>query len=589
VTAAGKLAADHGAPVADVDGRTLSPMLCSQDESAARILAQPGWLYELKLDGVRIVADKRGDAVTLSYRKKRDATKSYPEIAAALAALPEPRVVLDGEIVAFDDEGMPDFQRLAQRIHTEPGKGAVGVVYVVFDVLAIGDRDLRALPLEARKAILARVVPEGQKGAVRLHPTFDDGEALFRLCHERDLEGVVAKRAGSKYRPGERSPDGVKVKHEREADFVVVGWTEGEGRRARLGALDLASYEGTELVVRGAVGSGLDERTIDVLLKRLRELEIATPAAAPRAPGRWSPGKHRRYVKPEIVVSVRYMSFTPEGVLRFPVFRGVRADLRPEDCTTRPGEPQRHLTAPTATVLPDGTTKDALCKYYERVAEALLPYVEGRTSILVRSDGPLWPLPRWTPSWVKTAPAHAGERDVRGVIVDGIETLLFAVEAGGVSLLATPFAEGAPGIADYLVFRADRAAARAVREVTHAIGLEAFPKHAGKGAIDVLVPIGRAPLDVARALAALVARLAAEQAGSPVVAVESTLAPWAVLVEEGRAKVAAPLAWGDLDADPPALADADPSRDPMRPMLDASADVARAAQALERYVSERSR
>ena len=545
---------------------SFAPMLCAHDETAARILAQPGWLYEVKLDGVRIVADKRGDRVSLAYRKARDATASYPEIAEAVRALGEERVVLDGEIVAFDTHGRPDFLLLSQRIQARPRDArraaqAVRAVYVVFDVLAIGERDVRALPIEERKAILARVVRDDDPSAlVRPSPTFASGEDLFRACKEQRLEGVVAKRIGSPYRSGERTPDWVKVKHDRDADLVVVGWTEGEGRRSRLGSLDVASYEADgRLVVRGAVGSGLDEATIDLLLDRMRDLEVARAVAEGRYAAR--PAR-RHHVRPEIVVSVRYMQFTSDGMLRHSVFRGIRADVRPEGCTVSPSsEPARvHLSGARA-------DKHAWCKYYERAAAAMLPWLARRVCLFAGADGrPLWPLPKRTPSWVKTTLVRAGAREVRGVIVDDVDVLRFAVEAVCPTVLAQPFREGTAG-QDFVALRArDASAARAVRKIVEEIGLEAFAKASGRGdgAIDVVVPIAPAPPDAARALAAIVARLA----GADVQIVDAVAAPWSIVVSAADAeggtgrrpdasdsahaahaspRVAAPLAWDELD------------------------------------------
>ncbi|MDB5217579.1 MAG: ATP-dependent ligase, partial [Myxococcaceae bacterium] len=334
MTPAERLAIELGAPKGDRDGTKLVPMLCGRDETGERVLAEGGWIYEVKLDGVRILADKREDRVALGYRKLRTATSSYPEIAEAVAKLAEERVVLDGEVVAFDAEGRPDFQRLGTRIQSR-GKDArraarsVPVVYVVFDVLVIGDRDVTGLPIEARKAILERVIGEGSEH-LRLHPVFTDGKELFRECRAHRLEGVVAKREGSTYRPDDRSADWVKVKCELDADLVVVGWTEGEGKRSRLGALDVGAYDGDRLVVRGTVGSGLDEDVIDQLLVRLRALVVPKQLAH----GKLQPKRGRRFfTKPEIVVSVRYMGITGDGLMRHPVFRGLRHDLAPEDCT----------------------------------------------------------------------------------------------------------------------------------------------------------------------------------------------------------------------------------------------------------------
>lgn len=320
------------------------PALCERDTTNGRILEDPAFLFELKLDGVRIVADKQGSKVTLTYRKIRDATASYPEIVDAVAALAEERILLDGEICAFDDHGRPDFERLGTRIQSW-GKDArrkareVPVMYVVFDVLAVGDRDVRALPIEERKQILEKVVPAGPN--LRVHPTFETGVPLMALCREHRLEGVVAKRRGSKYRAGERTKDWVKVKCALDADFVVVGWTDGDGtRHGSIGALDLGAYDEDDvLVARGSVGSGLDGETIDFLLERLRPLEVEKAVVVR---GRLTAKRGRHFTKPEVVVSVRYTGITGDGLMRHPVFRGVREDLRPEECrVVGPPSPER--------------------------------------------------------------------------------------------------------------------------------------------------------------------------------------------------------------------------------------------------------
>jgi bifunctional non-homologous end joining protein LigD len=202
-------------------------------------------------------------------------------------------------------------------------------MYVVFDVLAVGDRDLRALPIEERKEILETVVPAGPN--LRVHPTFDTGGPLMALCREHRLEGVVAKRRGSKYRAGERTKDWIKVKCALDADFVVVGWTDGDGTRTgAIGALDLGAYDDDGVIVaRGSVGSGLDADTIDFLLHRLRPLEVSRPVLEK---GRLTAKRGRHFTKPELVVSVCFTGITGEGLMRHPVFRGVREDLRPDEC-----------------------------------------------------------------------------------------------------------------------------------------------------------------------------------------------------------------------------------------------------------------
>ena len=611
-----RLASQLGAPRGDRDGTKLMPMLCGRDESGERVLAQEGWIFELKLDGVRIIADKRGARVSLGYRKIRDATDSYPEIAEAVAKLGEERVVLDGEVVAFDAHGKPDFQRLGTRIQSR-GSGArraahlVPVAFVVFDVLVIGDRDLTGLPIEARKRVLELLLGDVSKegGHLRLHPTFASGTELFALCREHQLEGVVAKRARSTYRPDDRSSDWVKIKCEDDADLVVVGWTEGEGRRSRLGALDVAAYDGDRLVVQGSVGSGLDEDTIDELLGRLVALEVPKSVAE----GTLSLKRARRYVRPEIVISVRHMGTTGDGLLRFPVFRGIRHDLTPVDCLVAPdpestrGAPKRmRVTAPSLVVLGDGTTKGALCTYYEAVAPVMLPHLKGRICPLLRAlartqkgargraaSAKLWPLPAWTPSWVRTGVVARGREEIRGVLVEDVETLRFLLEAGCASLLMTPIREATPASADFVALRIDGASAWRValraRELVAATGLSAFVKTGGFAKLDVMVPIGAAPADAAHMLASLFARMLARFADELGVTVERQDAPFApyalVLPMESswlKPTVSLPLTWDELEEEVFAMTSLEQvmervaalPADPMAEMWSAPADFA---------------
>jgi bifunctional non-homologous end joining protein LigD len=337
-------ARELGAKEGAVDSRRLVAMLCTHPEVSepladGSLLDRRGWLYELKLDGFRIIGDKRGEDAALFFRKLGSANAHYPEIVRAMRALPTQRVVLDGEVVAFDETGRPSFQRLQQRM--QAAKPAARnftwaenpVTYVVFDLLAFGGLDLRPLPLSARKALLAELL-QG-KGAIRvLDHIADDGRPLYRFCEKEKLEGVVAKRASSAYIAGpKRSGEWIKVKCDRDAEFVVIGFTEGEGTRQRLGALDLGAYENGELFVRGKAGSGLDDRTIDELLSRLAPLVIDLSPAQ----GEYEPTPRRRtFVKPEIVVNVSFGGWTGDGRLRHPVFRGIRKDVKPEECTAGP-------------------------------------------------------------------------------------------------------------------------------------------------------------------------------------------------------------------------------------------------------------
>lgn len=321
--------------------RETRPMLClaaegKKGKSGAR-LDDPRMLYELKLDGVRIVARREGGKVKLVYRSSRDATKVYPEVAEVLGTLADDAFVLDGEIVALDAEGRPSFEMLQRRIAAEVGDvpsamRSVPVAYLVFDALFVSGQDVRKLPLESRKDLVRALLPA--RSIVSPHEGHvGKGRELFGLCEARGLEGVVGKRLGSPYRPGERTSEWVKWKTFHEDDFVVVGLTHGEGSRKPLGALDLATYESDgRLVVRGKVGSGIGEQGLATLSKLLFPLATKTPMAE----GPWEK-EPRTYVRPEVVVKVRYFGYSSDGHLRGPVFLGIREDTPPESCVSGPG------------------------------------------------------------------------------------------------------------------------------------------------------------------------------------------------------------------------------------------------------------
>jgi bifunctional non-homologous end joining protein LigD len=451
---------------APLETKTLTPMLCALE--GAR-LDDAKNLYELKLDGVRIIADKRGDLVSLRYRTGRSATTSYPEIVRAVRALPVHDVVLDGEIIAFDEEGRPNFQRLAPRIHAvKPrdvavAQASVPVVYLAFDVLSLGDASLLDTPLVQRKELLMKLLKG--KGLVRaLDHIPAQGQALFDLCKAQRLEGVVAKRADSPYRPGpKRYGDWVKIKCERDDDFVVVGYLPGKGKRTGLGALCVGSMVDGRLHFRGRVGSGLARDTIALLEERLAALTVSEYPCVGPVPDDL---KGARFVRPEVVVRVQSMGFTEEGRLRAPVFQGIRNDVRPEECTAAPpeaslersleagptsdsddaestsdsddaaseNEPSQSAGSTTAQApsrtAPSGAgrkkrvvvsnrdkifwpderyTKGDLCDYYEKVAPFMLPFLRGRPVVLVRYPDGIegksfyqWRAPQGTPDWIRT-------------------------------------------------------------------------------------------------------------------------------------------------------------------------------------------
>lgn len=601
------LAKKLGAKPGVVDGRKLTPMAC---QSAEGPLSSKDYLYELKLDGVRIVAEKRGDDVSLHYRKGRVATPNYPDVVRALRALPVERCVLDGEIVAFDAKGKPNFQRLAQRFSAQSPSDiqkalrAVPVSYFAFDVLALGELDLRALPLVDRKAVLAELVPK--RGVIRvLDHVLHDGRGMYDFCRAQKLEGVVAKRTQAAYREGPRaSADALKIKADREDDFVVVGFTRGKASRS-LGALDIASYRGETLVTRGKVGSGFDDRTLDLLWKELSKRAIDKPAVE----GDLAPAPHgRTFVKPELVVNVRYTGFTNDGHLRHPVFMGLRADVAPSECTAAPdahdaAEEAQVAAAPAASSAPsvarnvkisnpkkvfwpsEGYTKSDLCAYYEALAPQILPFVRSRPVILVRYPDGIegksfyqWNAPEGTPSWVKTVRVRwetRSQKEVELFLVDDVETLVYIANLGCIPLHILASRVQNLEACDFLTVDFDLSGgtfanaitlARSLLALLERIGLRSYPKTSGQSGLHVLVPLGaNVGFDTATALADLLGKLVAaqhadiatterrkEKRGPRVYidtgqtgTIRAIVAPYSVRAYPG-ARVSTPLTWDEV-------------------------------------------
>ena len=309
----------------------MQPMLAT----AGTLPTGPDWAYEFKWDGVRTLVDSSTSGFTLTSRLGNDVTVAYPELA-GLATVADD-VLLDGEVVSLVD-GRPSFSALQSRMHLRKVAEArrlaatAPVTYLAFDVLRLFGVDLTGRPFAERRATLERLEVAGPHWTVS--PLFDDGPATAQAATENGLEGVVAKRLSSVYRPGQRTTDWIKVRFSHRQEFVVGGWEHGEGGRSGgIGALLLGVYEGTfegaGLVYAGQVGTGFTAASLRAMEKRLRPYVVATsPFVAMPADVR---GRPITWVRPEVVVEVEFAEWTVEGRLRFASFQGVRNDKRPEE------------------------------------------------------------------------------------------------------------------------------------------------------------------------------------------------------------------------------------------------------------------
>jgi bifunctional non-homologous end joining protein LigD len=277
---------------------------------------RPGWVYEEKYDGYRILAYKEGSKVTLLSRNAKDRTHSFSEVAAAVATLPERALLLDGEVVAFDRNLVSRFQLLQQ--------GQVPQVYAVFDCLYRDGVDLRARPLPERRAAMEEAIGETE----RLFPSrrlASNGLKAYEAARKKGWEGIVAKDTSAPYIEG-RSTRWLKVKVHQEEEFVIVGFTPPGGSRTHFGALLLGAYRGKDLIYVGKVGTGFTQRTLNALSAKLRPL--VRKAAPVQNPPR---EKGAVWVAPKLVAQIAFHEWTADERLRQPVYLGLRDDKNPAE------------------------------------------------------------------------------------------------------------------------------------------------------------------------------------------------------------------------------------------------------------------
>ena len=277
---------------------------------------KPGWVYEEKYDGIRILAYKEGKNVRLLSRNDIDRTKGFPKIVDAIRTLKPSTLLLDGELVVFDSKNVSRFQLLQQ------GKGEA--VYAVFDCLYDQGKDLRRRPLSERRAAMEKslrppgvLIPSRRLAA--------NGLDAYREAKKHDFEGLVAKDASSPYVEG-RSTNWLKVKVHQEDEFVIAGFTKPSGARRHFGALLLGAYRGGKLHYVGKVGTGFNESLLASLSKKFKPLKIDRPPFV-------DPPRERdvTYIEPKLVAQISFQEWTADMKLRQPVFLGLRDDKKPTE------------------------------------------------------------------------------------------------------------------------------------------------------------------------------------------------------------------------------------------------------------------
>ncbi|HMA24922.1 MAG TPA: DNA ligase D, partial [Gemmatimonadaceae bacterium] len=551
-----------GAPRTRVDPKSVEVMLAEPADDA---FTRDGWLFELKLDGYRLIAGKsRGEALLLT-RNGNDYTAVFPEIARAIKALPFDECIVDGEVVVMDASGKPSFARLQQRgrlsstIDIKRAAVELPATFYAFDLLAFEDFDLRPLPLTTRKSLLMEALPK--LGAVRALDHIErEGDAFLAQVAAMGLEGVVAKRADAPYRGG-RSDLWLKIKKERTGDFVIVGFTKGKGSRSHLGALQLADMVDGTLVYAGRAGTGFNDTLLTEIKALLDPIVRRDPPCAPPIGSgavQIPEIKTTTWVDPVHVCEVRFREWTPDGVLRHPAFLRMRHDKRPSDCERQGVPSERADTTPTAVPADppappprpspektfnfsnlkkvywpaDGYTKGDLIDYYRAIWPWMSPYLANRPLVMTRFpdgiDGKSFyqkDAPEFAPDWIRTVPiwSEDSQRDVRYFVCDSVEALLYVANLGSIPMHIWNSRVGSLEQPDWCVIDLDPKEAPfsdvvrtaiAMRELCESIGLPSYVKTTGKTGLHILIPLGRqVTYAQCRALGELLARVVLRELG----------------------------------------------------------------------------
>jgi bifunctional non-homologous end joining protein LigD len=510
--------------------RTYAPMLATLTD---RVPSGDNWAFEVKWDGYRALAYVRNGECTLVSRNGNDLTARFADVAKAIVkATKSPYAVLDGEVCALDEQGRSSFSAMQQ--------GTGPLVFYAFDLLELDGEPQIDLPLHERKAKLAQLL-DGRSTTVRLSESFDDGRALYEAAEQQGLEGIMAKRADSRYLPGRRTRDWLKVKTHGRQEFVVVGYTRGSGRRVgTFGSLVLAVNDGDRLRYVGNVGTGFDDAEIRRLLKLLKPLERKDPPLdeVPKMP------RVRKgdviWVEPRLVAEVEFSQWTHDGRLRQPSYKGLREDKSAGEVVREEPEPADPLDEVKGRLKlsnldkpfwPDeGITKGDLLRYYLAVAPVLVPHLKDRPFTMRRyPDGAYGKAffqkdaPKHMPEWIPRFRALVSTRDkprtkkwVEFPLVNDRDALLWMVNMGCIDMNTWYSRVDKPDRPDFVLFDLDPTpevpwqqtveVALILRGLLDQLGLQSFPKTSGGKGFHVLVPVDRrSTFDDTRAFAELIA------------------------------------------------------------------------------------
>jgi bifunctional non-homologous end joining protein LigD len=488
--------------------RSIKPMLATLADAP---FDDHEWIFEVKWDGYRVIAEVEKGKVRLYSRNNNDFTEQYREISTALAKVGR-NTVLDGEVVAVDGHGVAKFQLLQQH-----GETPASLLYYVFDILYLDGVDLRDRPLVERKEILKSVIPKNS--VVRYSDHIEEtGISFFEAAAKNDLEGIMAKRKESLY-VSRRTDDWLKVKTSRRQEAVIAGFTEPRGSRAKFGALVLGIYEGSELRYIGHTGGGFNEKSLVQVYNKLHKL------ATKESPFNVVPKTNMpvTWVRPKLVCEVKFAEWTESGTMRQPIFIGLREDKKPSEVVREDKKDVRKiqkkkerekgevkLTNLDKIYFPeDGITKGDVIDYYDKISSYILPHLKDRPESLNRHpngiDEPNFfqknfesDLPSFVETYVRKREGK-DKKDVRYIVCQNKETLLYMANLGCIEINPWNSRTTSPEGSDFLIIDLDPSGrpwkdlikvAKTVHGVLDKACEKNYVKTSGKRGFHVVVPLG---------------------------------------------------------------------------------------------------
>jgi bifunctional non-homologous end joining protein LigD len=496
------------------------------------------WIFEIKWDGYRAIADVRKEGVRLHSRNGNSFVRKYPKVINALNQL-KFEAVLDGEVVVVDEKGKPDFQALQN--YSEKTTGSL--VYYIFDLLYLEKHNLMELPLYKRKEILAKIITENDVLKISSHIE-EKGEDFFKISKREGLEGIIAKRKDSEYLSGARGRDWLKIKTHSRQEAVIGGFTEPKGGRKLFGALVLGVYKNDKLTYIGHTGGGFNDESIKKVYEKLVALKIDKSPFADdpktNTPVTW--------VKPDLVCEVSFSNWTEGGHMRQPIFEGLREDKEPKevkieiprDESKQFSKKQEKEKMEDVTVSnldkvfwpKEGYTKGDLLNYYKEISEVLLPYLKDRPEVLRRYpngiDGESFfqkDIKHKLPTFTRTAKVYSESEDkeMNYLICNNLDTLLYMVNLGCVDI--NPWSSRVESLEnpDYLIFDLDPLdvafdkvvdAAIEIRKVLEKLEIESYPKTSGATGLHIYLPLGaKYTYEQTRQFAEIIVNLVNEKSG----------------------------------------------------------------------------